>query len=53
MTRNDVRSLLHFLELRDHDGAQFETRLYARAMAQLAEPLFPVTFKAWRELQTH
>lgn len=46
----NVRSLLHFLELRDHEGAQWETRLYARALAQLAEPLFPVTFREWRAL---
>ncbi|MEW6420577.1 MAG: FAD-dependent thymidylate synthase [Deinococcota bacterium] len=46
----NLRSLLHFLELRDHAGAQWETRLYARAMAELAEPLFPVTFRAWRQL---
>ena len=46
----NVRSLLHFLELRDHKGAQFETQKYAQAMAELAEPLFPVTFRAWRDL---
>ncbi|PYE55963.1 FAD-dependent thymidylate synthase [Deinococcus yavapaiensis] len=46
----NVRSLLHFLELRDHPGAQFETQLFARAMAELAEPLFPATFRAWRDL---
>ena len=46
----NVRSLLHFLGLRDHDGAQYETRLFARAMGELAEPLFPVTFAAWRDL---
>ena len=46
----NVRSLLHFLGLRDHDGAQYETRLFARAMCELAEPLFPVTFAAWRSL---
>lgn len=46
----NVRSLLHFLELRDHEGAQYETRLFARAMGQLAEPLFPVTFREWRAL---
>lgn len=46
----NVRSLLHFLHLRDHPGAQHETQLYARALAELAEPLFPETFKAWREL---
>lgn len=46
----NVRSLLHFIGLRDHEGAQFETRQFARAMAQLAEPLFPVTFREWRAL---
>ena len=46
----NVRSLLHFLGLRDHEGAQYETRLFARAMGELAEPLFPVTFAAWRDL---
>lgn len=46
----NVRSLLHFLGLRDHEGAQYETRLFARAMAELAEPLFPVTFREWRAL---
>lgn len=47
----NLRSLLHFLSLRDHPGAQYETMMYARALAELAEPLFPVTFRAWRELQ--
>ena len=46
----NVRSLLHFLGLRDHEGAQFETRQFARAMGELAEPLFPVTFREWRAL---
>lgn len=45
----NLRALLHFLELRDHPGAQWEIQRYAQALAQLAEPLFPVTFKAWRE----
>ncbi|KEF33554.1 thymidylate synthase [Deinococcus sp. RL] len=47
----NVRSLLHFLSLRDHEGAQYETQLYARALAELAEPLFPVTFREWRALR--
>ncbi len=46
----NLRSLFHFLELRDHEGAQWEIRLYARALAELAEPLFPAAFAAWREL---
>lgn len=47
----NLRSLLHFIGLRDHEGAQAEMRLYARALAEIATPLFPVTFKAWRELE--
>lgn len=46
----ETRSLLHFLGLRDQEGAQFETRQVARAMGELAEPLFPVTFREWRAL---
>jgi thymidylate synthase (FAD) len=46
----NVRSLLHFLGLRDHDGAQYETRLFAQAMGNLARPLFPVTFAAWQAI---
>ncbi|WP_425146684.1 FAD-dependent thymidylate synthase [Deinococcus sp.] len=47
----NVRSLLHFLSLRDHEGAQYETRQYAHAMRALAQPLFPVTFAAWEALE--
>lgn len=47
----NLRSLFHFLALRDHPGAQHETQLYARALAELARPLFPVSFAAWDELQ--
>lgn len=47
----NVRSLLHLLSLRDAPEAQYETQLYARALAQLAEPLFPVTFREWRALK--
>ena len=49
----NVRALLHFLELRDHKGAQYETQLYAQALRALAEPLFPATFRAWGGLQAH
>ncbi len=47
----NLRALFHFLGLRDHAGAQWEIQQYARALAQLAEPLFPSAFEAWRELQ--
>lgn len=43
-----LRSWLHFLEARDHPGAQFEAQQVARAITGLIEPLYPVTFAAWR-----
>ncbi|GEM47086.1 FAD-dependent thymidylate synthase [Deinococcus cellulosilyticus] len=49
----NLRSLFHFLALRDHPGAQWETQMYARALAQLSEPLFPSSFEAWRSLNAH
>lgn len=45
----NLRSLLHFLQLRTHEGAQYEIRRYADALARLAEPVFPHTFKALAE----
>ncbi|MDO4263277.1 MAG: FAD-dependent thymidylate synthase [Deinococcus sp.] len=47
----NLRSLLHFISLREHEGAQWEIQQYAKAMAEIAEPLFPATFSAWRELK--
>lgn len=47
----NLRSLLHFVHLRDHAGAQYEIAQYAQALVKLAEPYFPETFKLWRELQ--
>lgn len=49
----NLRSLLHFVGLRDHAGAQWETQQYAKAMRTLAEGIFPVSFKAWDDLQQH
>lgn len=46
----NLRSLLHFVGLRDHAGAQWETQQYAKAMRTLAESIFPVSFKAWDDL---
>lgn len=46
----NVRSLMHFLELRLAEGAQWEIRQYAKAMLSLAEPLFPTTLKLWKEI---
>ena len=37
----DLSNLAHFLELRDHEGAQWEIRQYAQAIKQLIKPHFP------------
>lgn len=45
----NLRNLLAFLDLRLHEHAQFEIRVYAEAMATLAESVAPVAMAAWRE----
>lgn len=47
----NLRSLLHFIELRSAPGAQWEIQQYADAMQRLVEPFFPMVFRAWKELQ--
>ena len=42
----NLRSLLHFVDLRTHAGAQWEIQQYASAMRELIEPSFPITFGA-------
>ena len=45
----DLHNLLRFLDLRLHEHAQYEIRVYAEAMAVLAETVAPVAIKAWKE----
>lgn len=45
----NLHSLMHFIKLRMHEGAQFEIRVYAEAMLKLAFPHFPVALKAWQK----
>lgn len=45
----NLHSLVHFLKLRLHPGAQYEIRVYAQGMLQLAQPHFPASLKAWQE----
>ncbi len=47
----NLHSLMHFLRLRLHAGAQHEIQLYAQALLELALPHFPVALKAWRDIQ--
>jgi thymidylate synthase (FAD) len=48
----DLRNLLNLLAQRDHDGAQWETREFAKAMKALVVPYFPWTFEALSILNT-
>lgn len=43
----DLRNLLHFLELRMHEHAQYEIRVYADAMLDLIRPIVPTVVAAW------
>ena len=44
-----MHSLMHFMRLRLSAGAQYEIKVYARALLQLALPHFPITLQAWRK----
>lgn len=46
-----LEAAVHFIKLRDHEGAQIEIRNLARALKQLVEPICPVSFAALS--QTH
>jgi len=50
----DLNNLLHFLALRDHEGAQWEMRQYAQAIKQLVRPLVPhvAEMAGWQEART-
>lgn len=41
-----LAAVAHFIRLRDEDHAQHEIRVYAKAMRELVEPLFPVSLPA-------
>ena len=47
--QNDLHNLLHFLKLRLDPHAQYETRVYAKAMLELVEPIFPSIIASWRK----
>ena len=46
----DLHNLLHFLEVRNHSHAQYEMRLYAKAIEEIIEDRVPVVMEVWREL---
>lgn len=43
----DLHNFLHMLKLRLDPHAQYEIRVYAQAMLDLARPIFPTVFEAW------
>jgi thymidylate synthase (FAD) len=45
----DAHNLLHFLRLRLGDSAQYEIRVYARAMMHLVSPIIPHTISLFRD----
>lgn len=44
----NLRSLLHFIELRGKSDAQYEIRVYADAMFHIVRELYPETVAAWQ-----
>jgi len=46
----NLRSLMHFVKLRDHEDAQWEIRQYAKAMLNQAQEIFPISLKIWKDL---
>lgn len=46
----NLHSLMHFLSLRLHAGAQFEIRQYAQGMLKLAMPYFPISLGEWHKI---
>ena len=45
----NLLNLMRFLSLRDHSHAQYEIRVYAEAMRELARAVAPVCIAAWEE----
>lgn len=48
----NLLNLLKFVDLRDHEHAQYEIQVYAKALKELIEPIVPVTIKAFNASQT-
>ena len=47
----NLSNLLKFVELRTHDGAQWEIQKMAEACLDIAAELWPVTVSAYREVR--
>ena len=47
----NLNNLLKFIELRTHDGAQWEIQKMAEACLNIAAELWPITIKAYKEVR--
>ena len=47
----NLNNLLKFIDLRLHEGAQWEIQQVAKACLEIAEHLWPFTVGAYRELR--
>lgn len=47
----DLHNLFHFLNLRLHEHAQYEIRVYAEVMLSLIQPIVPIAVEAFHELR--
>ena len=48
----NLSNLLKFIDLRTHEGAQWEIQKVAQACLDIAEQFYPVTVAAWRTNHT-
>jgi len=46
----NLHSLMHFLKLRLHAGAQYEIQMYAQSLLKLALPYFPIALNEWKRI---
>ena len=47
----NLNNLLKFIDLRTHDGAQWEIQQVAKACLDIATDLWPITVGAYREIR--
>jgi len=47
----NLNNLLKFIDLRTHEGAQWEIQKVAEACLDIATELFPVTVNAYRKIR--
>jgi thymidylate synthase (FAD) len=47
----NLNNILKFIDLRTHEGAQWEIQEMAKGMLKIIEKLYPVTVGAYREIR--